>query len=176
MKVEFRLLQVVLSAVSGDRVTVALVHWDGTRMRVASSPTALTVVDAPSREGIRAAVEDYVRKAQRRARQLEKTPELNIGLAHAFPVREGMGAALCWTPISSRETRDAEAHFLELRSETRLVHEPLQRMRRVPPAPAHIVPKEEETSVQTLTKGLGNFGELLKWLAIAYVAHEFLGR
>ena len=46
----------------------------------------------------------------------------------------------------------------------------------VPPAPAHIVPKEEETSVQTLTKGLGNFGELLKWLAIAYVAHEFLGR
>jgi hypothetical protein len=131
MKVEFRLLQVVLSAVSGDRVTVALVHWDGVRMRVASSPTALTVVDTPARAGIRAAVDEFVRKAHRRARQLERTPELNVGLAHAFPVREGMGAALCWTPISSRETLDAEAHFLELRQEARLVHDPLHRARRV---------------------------------------------
>lgn len=131
MKVEFRLLQVILSAVSGDRVTVALIHWDGARLRVAASLTALTAVDPAPREGIRAAVEDFVRVAHRRARQLERDPELDIGLAHAFPVRGGMGAALYWTPVTSRETLDPAAHFAELRREARLVHEPLRRARRL---------------------------------------------
>jgi hypothetical protein len=42
-----------------------------------------------------------------------------------------MGSALFWTPISSRETIDADAHYLELRREVRLVHEPLRRTQRV---------------------------------------------
>ena len=131
MKVEFRLLQVVLSPVSGDRVTAALVHWDGTNLRVASSPTVLSAIDLAYREGIRTAVEDLVRTAVRRGRELEREQELNVGLAHAFPVREGMGAALYWTPIASRETVDPSAHFVELRREIRLDREPTHRASRV---------------------------------------------
>jgi hypothetical protein len=124
MNVEFRLLQVVLSAVSGDRVTAALVHWDGAHLRVASSRGALSVVDPAHRDGIRTAVEDFVRRAERRALSLGRKPELDAGLAHIFPVREGAGAALYWTPVACLETRDAGAHFVELERETRLAHEP----------------------------------------------------
>lgn len=160
MKVEFRLLQVVLSSVSGDRVTVALVHWDGAQLRVASSPTAFTAVDASHRDGIRAAVEDIVRRANRRAREIEKQGELDVGLAHAFPVREGMGAALYWTPVSYCETSDPGAHFLELRREIRLDREPSHRTTRV--------------TERKVFDGLVSLGEELKRESTAWVrtSHE----
>jgi hypothetical protein len=107
MKVEFRLLQVVLSALSGDRVTVALTHWDGARLRVAFAPTALTAVDAPARECIRTALDDIIRKAHRRARQLEKTPELDVGAGTRIsrPRRHGVGALLDADQLSGDDRR-----------------------------------------------------------------------
>jgi len=35
--IEYRFLQLILSHVAGDRLTLALIHWDGERLRVASS-------------------------------------------------------------------------------------------------------------------------------------------
>src|SRR5579871_3763639 len=131
VKVEFRPLQVILSPVSGDRVTVALLHWDGTVLRVASSTAALRALERDHREGLRVAIHDAVRKAERKARRLTEEPVLDMGLAHVFPVREGFGAALYWAPITSVETADAEAHFAELRRELRLEREPLGRKRRM---------------------------------------------
>jgi hypothetical protein len=98
---------------------------------VASSAAGFAAVDAAHREGIRAAVEDVVRRTNRRARALEKQGGLDLGLAHALPVREGMGAALYWTSVMSRDTSDPNAHFLELRRETRLDREPAHRTTRV---------------------------------------------
>jgi hypothetical protein len=131
VKVEFRLLQVILSPVSGDRVTVALLHWDGALLRVASSTAALRALERDHREGLRVAIQEAVRKAERKARSLAEEPVLDMGLAHVFPVREGFGAALYWAPITSVETADAEAHFTELRRELRLEREPLGRTRRM---------------------------------------------
>lgn len=130
-KVEFRLLQVILSPISGDRVTVALVHWDGTQLRVAASTHGLAAVDRSHREGIRAAIGDATRKAKRAAEQVASEPVLDLGLAQLLPVREGLGAALYWAPIVTMTTRNAEAHFEELKRDTRLDRARGPRHRRV---------------------------------------------
>lgn len=119
-KIEFRLLQVILSPVSGDRITLALLHWDGRTLRVTSSMAGLIACEPAHREGIRMAAEDIVRQAHRTSARVEKEPLLDVGLAHVFPVREGLGAALYWTPITTLRSADAVAHFAELRQELRL--------------------------------------------------------
>jgi len=131
VKVEFRLLQVILSPVSGDRLTVALLHWDGEVLRAASSTHALRALERDHREGLRVAIDEIVRKMERTARHLAEKPVLDIGLAHIYPVREGFGAALYWAPIACVETMDAAAHFAELRHELRLDREPTARTRRM---------------------------------------------
>ncbi len=130
-KVEFRLLQVILSPLSGDKVTLAILHWDGTHLRVASSMAALVACDPEHRDGIRVAAEDIVRQAERTAAHVSKEPMLDVGLAHVFPVREGLGAALYWSPIASLRTAGAEAHFAELRRELRLDRERAAASKRV---------------------------------------------
>jgi len=131
VRVEFRLLQVILSPVSGDRVTVALLHWDRTTFRVASSTAALRALERDHREGLRVAIQDVVRSAERKTKEVSERPVLDIGLAHVLPVREGFGAALYWSPVTAVETADAEAHFAELRQELRLDANALTRGRRM---------------------------------------------
>jgi hypothetical protein len=118
--VEFRLLQYVISHVGGDRITVALLHWDGARLRVAHSLVGLVVCDAAQRDVLRKTVEVLVSRADELAEQMESTPRLNTGLADLFPVREGLGGALYWTPVVEIETAAPEAHFAELASSLRL--------------------------------------------------------
>jgi hypothetical protein len=131
MKVEFRLLQVILSPVSGDRLTLALLHWDGTNLRVAASRTGIGSMRAPHREGVRVAMDEIVREARKRATSISRKPVLNIGLAHVFPVREGIGAALHWTAIATSITSNAEAHFAALRHELGLDRAPAARRKRI---------------------------------------------
>lgn len=130
-KVEFRLLQVILSPVSGDKVTLALLHWDGTRLRVASSMLPLVACDPDHRDGIRVAAEDIVRHAERASARVTREPLLDVGLAHVFPVREGLGAALYWSPVASLRTENADAHFAELRRELRLDRERASNPKRI---------------------------------------------
>jgi hypothetical protein len=120
-KVEFRLLQLILSPVSGDRTTLALLFWDGSRLRVVSA-LEFERVEPAHREGIRIAAEDFVSAAQKAARDLDEaaTPRPDLGLAHIFPVREGYGASLYWAPIVTTQTGDADAYFDELVRELRL--------------------------------------------------------
>jgi hypothetical protein len=131
-KVEHRLLQLILSPVSGDRITLALLFWDGTRLRVASAIN-LGMVEPARREGIRIAAEEFVRAAEKTASSLARsaTPRLDFGLAHVFPVREGYGAALYWAPIVSVQTGDADAYFAGLVAELRLAHDAPRRSHRV---------------------------------------------
>jgi hypothetical protein len=137
-KVEFRLLQLILSPVSGDRVTLALLFWDGSRLRVASALN-LGMVEPAHREGIRIAAQDFVSAAEKTARGLEAVPtsRLDFGLAHVFPVRDGYGAALYWAPIVTVQTGNAEAYFAGLVSELRLTRDARARSRRVRTSDVH---------------------------------------
>ncbi|MEZ4297414.1 MAG: hypothetical protein R3B70_20800 [Polyangiaceae bacterium] len=119
VRVEYRFLQAVISDVSGDRLTVGILHWDGRALRMASSLAALKLVPEEHRETLRRVVVARFRKAEKRAAELREQPSL-YGLSFVFPVREGLGAALYWTPVQEAATRDAEAHFQELKVLTHL--------------------------------------------------------
>ncbi len=123
-RVGFRLLQLILSHVSGDRVSLALLHWDGERLRVASSLSALTALTPGERDGVQASVLDIVREATSIAHRLETSPQPSDELTHVFPVREGFGAALYWTPVTTVHTSDSEGHFDALVRELHLDREP----------------------------------------------------
>ena len=58
-------------------------------------------------------------KLARAARQAEQAPT-GLGLKDVVPVREGLGAALYWTPIRTSGASNAEAHYQELRESLRL--------------------------------------------------------
>ena len=125
-KVGLRLLQIILSHVSGDRITVALLHWDGECLRVASSLAGLAMLEPEERDGFRVAVLDIVGEAEKVARRIEQAPGARpeIGLAEVFPVREGLGAALYWTPVATLQTSRPEAHFDGLVRELHLDRRP----------------------------------------------------
>jgi len=113
-RVEFRLVQVVLSHIGDERITVGLVHWDGTTMRVAIGVPRLPRFDNRGSIGaIRSAVKADGRRALR-----AKGPGI---LADVFPVRGGPGSAYpYWTHIRIGESSLPEAHFEELRQHFQL--------------------------------------------------------
>jgi hypothetical protein len=119
--VEYRLLQLVFSVVSGDKRTLALLHWNGTKLRVAHTLGPVAGIDPLHRDAVRVTAEAWIHRAERTASRLDADqaapPE---GLARLFPVREGLGAALLWTRVVALETPDAAAHFDELVQELRL--------------------------------------------------------
>jgi hypothetical protein len=113
-RVEYRFFQLILSPLAGDRVTVALVHWDGRELRTKSSPRAAAICKPQHRTAIRDTIAAFSRQANRTARAQQPASEALLSLAHVFPVREGLGAALAWSPVHTAETRNPEAHFTEL--------------------------------------------------------------
>lgn len=131
VKVEFRLLQFIISHLTGDRVSVALLHWDGTELRVASSLDHLSVCEAAQRDVVRTSVKVIVRRAKNAARDVAREPQLNLGLQQLFPVREGLGGALYWAPVTAAETADAAAHFAQLSGTLKLDRERGHHTRRV---------------------------------------------
>jgi hypothetical protein len=114
--IEYRFLQYILSHVTGDRLTLALVHWDGEHLRTASSFAPLSYPDVAQREIVRRTVEA---KLARAAKQVEKA-EQGMGLKDVVPVREGLGAALYWSPIQTSLASNPEKHFASLCESLRL--------------------------------------------------------
>jgi hypothetical protein len=111
-QVEFRLLQLVISHVSGDKQTLALLHWDGVTLRVAGAAGALGVVEPVHRDAVRATAQAWIRRARHAASLLGSNLEpSDRSLADVFPVRAGLGAALLWTPVTTFQVGDAAAHF-----------------------------------------------------------------
>lgn len=134
-QVEFRLLQLVISHVSGDKQTLALLHWDGMTLRVADSVGPLPVVDPIHRDAVRATALEWIRRARRTASSLDTSAEPRARkLADVFPVRAGLGAALLWTPVTTFQAGDAAAHFDALVHELRLDCDSL--VATCPPEPA----------------------------------------
>jgi hypothetical protein len=118
--VEYRLLQLVVSHLGGDRLTVGLLHWDGHELRVASSKAPFAMLPRAHRSAVRETAAEFIRSARRLERTVKRAPRLDMGLKELFPVREGLGASLHWTPVASLEARDAASHFSELRRSLRL--------------------------------------------------------
>jgi hypothetical protein len=114
--IEYRFLQIILSHVAGDRITLALLHWDGERLRVGSQLASPVLRDLPHREIVERTVTVKLARAARQAEQAAA----GLSLSEVVPVREGLGAALYWSPLRTSTTSDAEAHFRELCAGLRL--------------------------------------------------------
>lgn len=113
--VEFRFLQFVISHVTGDRVSVGLLHWDGEQLRVTWAFDHLAVCEPAQRDAARASVRVLMRRAERAGERLGSSPVLpGVGLKTLFPVREGLGGALFWSAVTSTRTTDPSRHFEEL--------------------------------------------------------------
>jgi len=107
--VQFRFLQVVGSVVTGDRTTVALIHWDGEVFRSAWSLVNLS----PHLEG-QITIEDKVQELQKQwVASLGNVPTATH-IDQLYPVTEGLGASLQWTTLRHESAIDSEAHFEEL--------------------------------------------------------------
>jgi hypothetical protein len=114
--IEYRFLQLILSHVAGDRLTLALIHWDGERLRVGSSFTSPVLRELAQGD----IVGSTVRAKLARAAQQAKQAPAGVGLKEAVTVREGLGAALYWSPVRASLASDPEAHFRELCNTLRL--------------------------------------------------------
>lgn len=119
MIVELRFLQVVASPLTGDRVTVGLVHWDGTTVRTACAFSALPPWFALGREDLESTVRALLRRASRRSEKDQRARSL-LGLAEVAPVAEGLGASLVWSPVVRANTGNADAHFNAIAAEVHL--------------------------------------------------------
>lgn len=143
--VEFRLLQLVVSAVADERVTVALLHWDGAQLRFASNPSRLPAKLGPGGEAVRATI----RALRNQVVHARGQGLLDLGVDLVHEVREGRGAMLSWSPLRRGRTSSSEAHFLRLAQELEL---------RVP----HIEGAVSNDRPPTLASTLVSFGERLR--------------
>jgi hypothetical protein len=158
MRVEFRLLQLLLSHDSGDRLTLALLHWDGAQLRVASSMASLIALDVRDREPLRATAREWVRRAESTAARIRHGQgELDLGLQNLFPVRAGVGSSLLWTAVTTVDVRSASEHFDELRTSLRLEPPVAERHRRVTDT---VLRHQLEALGESLAESLGESGRL----------------
>jgi hypothetical protein len=93
-----------------------LIHWDGERLRVASSLAPLALRDVAQEDVVRRTVNAKLARAVLQAAHATA----GLGLKEVVPVREGLGASLYWSPIRTSLASDPEAHFQELRESLRL--------------------------------------------------------
>jgi hypothetical protein len=118
--VQSRFLQLVLSPLTGDRVTVGLVHWDGIELRAVSSLDLLPSAVGSEKPALKAAVSALMRRAEASSKPNRKRQRSCLSLDDIFPVRTGMGARLSWTGVRESETDDSESHFRRLSSQAGL--------------------------------------------------------
>jgi hypothetical protein len=114
IRVQVRFLQFLVSVVGGDRLTVAMLHWDGADLRVAMSFAALPPWVAPYRRDIESTARFMVEKAHKGLGRPLGNGHLDLGLDAIAPVRHGVGDALAWTDVQTSPTRDPVGHFQDM--------------------------------------------------------------
>jgi hypothetical protein len=123
-RVEYRWLQSIVAHLSGDRVTVGLLHWDGVALRSAFREDAFGEAEPMPRDVLCLTLLDSQREVTKVAREVEREARLDFGLKQLVDVREGLGAAFYWAPLGEARVSDPAAHFAELCGLLRL--EPLR--------------------------------------------------
>lgn len=111
--VEYRLLQLVVSAVGDERITLALLHWDGRELRFAANATRASRSNAAVTPDVRRTIRALRSEAVANVGQ----GLLNLGVDLLHDVREGRGGLLAWGPIRRGRTASASRHFAELARE-----------------------------------------------------------
>lgn len=108
--IEFRLLQLQCNPVGDERLTVALVHFDGTEVRFAWNRSRVP----PALAHLRNDVNDALDILFLRLRPFLGSLHLPVGLDHMLQVQEGFGSLLIWGPLQRGMTIDSAAHYDEL--------------------------------------------------------------
>jgi hypothetical protein len=148
--VEFRLLQLVVSAVADERVTVGLLHWDGTELRFAASlrrvpdrwsSAGLTALQS-TLDALKADTLDFSNRSQR---------PLTAGIDSVRAVREGHSGVVAWSPIRRARTASSKDHFERLATELALT----------PASPEARTPRTGE-SPRSFRHELASLGERLR--------------
>ena len=109
---EFRYLQVVTNAISGDRRTIGLVHWDGERVRFDYSTTPLAGLE--SSEDLEKAARGLADKLEPLLRQHHPIELFNRELSEVIPGSTKNGDSLVWSETHRGFATNAEAHFEQL--------------------------------------------------------------
>lgn len=133
-RVEFRFLQVVLSDVADERLSVLLLHWDGGTLRVARGIRKMPRL--PCSVGkLRRDAKAIGREAYKACRRVTDEARME-GLPKIFPVREGHSSSCFpyWSPIVSLEAKDSKKHFEELRQQFKMKELPQPRGKKRPQA------------------------------------------
>jgi hypothetical protein len=105
-QVQFRLLQLVVNHVADERVTLALVHWDGVQCRFAAS-SARVPDTIPSKRDIQRTLHSL----RLVARDLQTKPPLDLPLESLFPIFSGHSGLLTWGAARVARTKDPARHF-----------------------------------------------------------------
>jgi hypothetical protein len=110
--VQFRFLQLVVSAVADERLTIALLHWDGAQLRFAASLERLPQTLGPEiRTALRVTLDslatEVVRAGDKPLEQLR--------------VREGKSGTIHWSGVRRARTASSELHFARLAADLHLV-------------------------------------------------------
>lgn len=110
LRVEFRLLQLVVNSTGDERRTAMLVHWDGRSMRVAWNEGRVPSELQKNAVALRGTLRSLVRKAS-----AASMPHLfNMGIDDVFPVTEGMSTSHVWKPKQVGYTTSPDHHFRHL--------------------------------------------------------------
>lgn len=108
--VEFQLLQLVVSYFGDERVTLALLHWDGRQLRFhferGRVPSWLAI-DRRDLDQTLDAIESSIRRWSSKAQGGQR-------LVDVVPVRQGEGSLLVWGPIQTGYTSFPEAQYRQL--------------------------------------------------------------
>ncbi len=113
-KVEFRICYGSVGAFEAERLALALVHWDGWRLRVAARKHVPASFEQAAR-GIERTLHGWERTATRNDVSLPGMP-----LHSVLPIRDGVMTGAWWEPIRVGHTSDAEGHFQHLCDSLRL--------------------------------------------------------
>lgn len=112
--VEFRLLQLVLNPIGDERRTIAMLHWDGTDMRLAWNRAELHSVVRHAKEDVGLVLDAIHQNVRDMLPTWQSRMPSGRGLASVYPVVEGLSGLLVWGPVRMGQAGNAEAHFREL--------------------------------------------------------------
>lgn len=163
--VQFRFLQVVTSHIADERVTVALLHWDGRDLRIAVN--ASRVPDSVPSKGdlgsmLRALRVGLLARA--------KAPALNMSLDQLSPVPLGETGLLSWGTLRTGQTSNPQLHFDHLATALGLEPKAARRERTAEPAfwdfseqIAHELQRPDRIRAHNVVRGLLTHESPLSW-------------
>jgi hypothetical protein len=110
--VESRFLQVLVSAVTGDRVTIGLMHWDGVLLRSMLNLSSVPLLLKSERKQLGQEARAQLKRATRAAREAAPNGQRTIlGLGHVLERVDFGSERLRWTSSQMSQVDEPLVHF-----------------------------------------------------------------